>query len=272
MERITRALDLARAYREQRGSEPLPDEFAPPFAPSIARLPEEPAPVAPIVTPHAETLERERILPPGAGGRHSAPYKLLRTQVLKRLDQLGANTLAIISASADDGKTLTAINLAIAIAAELGRTALLVDFDLRHPSVHRRLGFEPEAGVEECLQSGRPVRDVLVRLAGYERLALLPARESIEHSSELLASQRAALITAELRARYSNRILIFDLPPVLEADDALAFSRLVQAGLVVVAEGHTQRENVTRTVELLRDLPLVGTVLNASREPSRSYY
>jgi hypothetical protein len=76
----------------------------------------------------------------------------------------------------------------------------------------------------------------------------------------------------ELRARYSNRIIIVDLPPVLVADDALAFSRQVQAGLVVVAEGRTQRENLTRTLELLRDLPLVGTVLNAAREPPRKHY
>jgi Mrp family chromosome partitioning ATPase len=76
----------------------------------------------------------------------------------------------------------------------------------------------------------------------------------------------------ELRTRYHDRILIFDLPPVLLADDALAFSRHVQAGLFVVAEGKTAREGVTRSLSLLKDLPMVGTVLNRSEESVDAYY
>src|SRR5262245_61503300 len=83
----------------------------------------------------ADLRDNERILPPGAGGPHGGAYKMLRTQVLRRLDQLGANTLGIVGARRGDGKTLTAINLAIAIAADPARTALLVAFDMRSPSV-----------------------------------------------------------------------------------------------------------------------------------------
>jgi Mrp family chromosome partitioning ATPase len=197
---------------------------------------------------------------------------MLRTQVLQRLDQLGANTLAILSAAASEGKTLTAINLAIAIAAELGRTALLVDFDLRNPSVHKRLGFEPELGVEACLQSGRSAQDVIVRVAGYPRLSVMPARDAVENSSELLTSQRATNLVSELRSRYADRVIVFDLPPVLHGDDTLAFSRSVQAGLFVIAEGRTQRDEVAASLTLLRELPMIGTVLNGSREPQRSPY
>ena len=224
------------------------------------------------VHPDRVSFEHERVLPPGASGAQGASYKLLRTQVLQRLDQLGASTLAILSAAEAEGKTLTAINLAIAVAAELGRTALLVDFDLRNPNVHRRLGFEPTVGVEACLQSGRPVQEALVRLAGYPRLSVLPARDKVEHSSELVGSQRAASLVNELRTRYSDRIVIFDLPPVLHSDDALAFSRLVQAGLFVIAERRTQRDELASSLTLLRELPIIGTVLNGSREPVRAYY
>ena len=101
---------------------------------------------------------------------------MLRTQVLRRLDQLHANTLGIVSATRGDGKTLTAINLAIAIAADPARTALLVDFDLRSPSVHRRFHHEPVCGVEECLQRHTSVRDAMFKVAGYERLTILPAK------------------------------------------------------------------------------------------------
>ena len=217
-------------------------------------------------------LERERILPPGAGGEHGAPYKLLRTQALKRLEQLGANTLAVISPCSADGKTLTAINLAIAIAASSGRTALVVDFDLRNPSLHRRFGFEPTVGVEECLETRRPIQEALVRIAGYERLTLLPARSRVEQSSELLTASRVGEIVAEMRARYTNRVILFDLPPVLQADDVLAFSQHMQAALLVVSERVTKREDVARALELLRDTPVIGTVLNQSRTRDKQYY
>jgi Mrp family chromosome partitioning ATPase len=138
--------------------------------------------------------------------------------------------------------------------------------DLRNPGVHRTLGFEPALGIEDCLQDDRPVQEAIVRVVGYERLAVLPARSAVEHSSELLTSERAARLVAELRARYANRVIIFDLPPVLLADDALAFSRSVQAGLMVVGEGRTKRDDVMRSMVLLRDLTIVGTVLNGSRE------
>jgi len=135
-------------------------------------------------------LERERILPAGASGPHGGAYKMLRTQVLRRLDELGANSLAVVGAAAATGKTLTAINLAIAIAADLDRTALLVDLDLRKPSVHRKLGLECKIGIEDCLRRGHPLKDAMMRLVGYERLVVLPARERCHDSSELLASNR----------------------------------------------------------------------------------
>jgi Mrp family chromosome partitioning ATPase len=120
-------------------------------------------------------------------------------------------------------------------------------------------------GIDDCLQSGRAVQHALVKLVGYDRLTLLPARSPLEMSSELLADDRASTLIDELRTRYSNRILVFDVPPVLHSDDALTLVRNVQAGLMVVREGHTRREDVTRSMQLLKDLTIVGTVLNASR-------
>lgn len=227
---------------------------------------------SPVIQVDQANLQSQRILSAGAGGPIGNPYKMLRTQVIRRLEQLGANTLAVLSPTEGAGKTLTAINLAIAIAAETGRTALLVDLDLRNPNIHRRFGFKPELGVEECLLSRHPVQDAMVKIMGYERLTVLPARSRVENSSELLTDQVAAKLVEELRARYANRIIIFDLPPVLQADDALAFSRHVQAGLLVVNEGKTQREDVAHSIELLRDLKIVGTVLNGAREKINTYY
>jgi Mrp family chromosome partitioning ATPase len=217
-------------------------------------------------------LEHQRVLPTGATGHYGAPYKMLRTQILRRLDQLNANTFAVIGGASGAGKTLTAINLAIAIAADHDRTALLVDLDLRRPSIHTKLGIKCEVGIEDCLRNGRPLRDAMARLIGYERLVVLPARESCQDSSELLASQRTHLCIREMRMRYKDRVLIFDLPPVLQADDALAFSRHVQAALLVVGDGTTQRAEVKRTLHLLKDLPILGTVLNGSPDDKHSNY
>ena len=111
-------------------------------------------------------IKSERILSPGATAQPGVPYKMLRTQVLRRLDKLGVNSIAVVGASADTGKTLTAINLAITIAADPERTALLVDLDLRKPSIHRRFGIEPDAGIDDCLRGSRPLSDALVRVGG----------------------------------------------------------------------------------------------------------
>ncbi|MBS0379247.1 MAG: CpsD/CapB family tyrosine-protein kinase [Proteobacteria bacterium] len=217
-------------------------------------------------------LERERVLPPGALGGHGGPYKMLRTQVLRRLEGLGASTLAVVGATAETGKTLTAVNLAVAVAADPERSALLVDLDLRKPSIHLRLGLSPQLGVDDCLRSGTPLREAMVRMAGYERLVVLPARERAEDSSELLSGRRMHEMMLDMRNRYRERVLLFDLPPVLQADDVLAFAKYVQAVLVVVAEGKTRRDDLQRTFELLRDVPIVGTVLNGTREPVVNYY
>lgn len=228
---------------------------------------------SPIVQLSDRDRENARILPPGAGsGPQGAAYKMLRTQVLRRLEQLGVSTLGVLSSQSGEGKTLTAINLAIAIAADPTRTVLLVDFDLRNPNIARRFGHEPSVGVDDCLRMRRPVQEAMFKVSGYERLTILPARERVEHSSELLMSIATGEIINEMRMRYANRVIIFDVPPVLQADDALAFTRHLQAGLLVIGEGRSRRDDVTRTLQLLHDLPFVGTVLNGSRETGKTAY
>lgn len=285
MDRISVALERARRLAaERRKASGAGDDADPELIDVEQALGEEPLPPPPpgeFSGPEVSSApyelderlrEREKILSPDALGPNGPAYKMLRTQVLKRMDQLKARTLAVIGATEDVGKTLTAINLAIAIAAEKNRSVLLVDFDLRRPSIQHRLGVEPEIGVEECLEEGRPVTEAMVRIDGYDRLTVLLARTMVENSSELLADRNTAAIVTQLRDRYPNRILIFDLPPLLLADDALAFSPCVQAALIVVEERRTRREDLVRSLELLREVPVVGTVLNNSQKPSLAYY
>jgi protein-tyrosine kinase len=269
----TRVLERSHSHRDLRGDPKI--VAVPTQTPVAGGMPEFTDTImfrSPIVELDGARREQQRILPPGAGGDYGGAYKMLRTQVLRRLDQLGANTLGVMSAASGEGKTLTAINLAIAIAADPARTVLLVDFDLRNPNLHKRFGYAPTLGVEDCIAQNLPLQQAMFKISGYERITVLPARDRVEQSSEVLSSTRVGEVVAEMRARYANRILIFDVPPVLQADDALAFARHLQAGLLVIGEGRTRREDVTRTLELMRDVPFVGSVLNGSRSKTERYY
>jgi len=262
------ALPAESAAQERAPSPPEGAEHAPELKPSLDTVsaPTRIAEVDPL------RLESERILAPGAAAPHGVPYKMIRTQVLRRLDKLGASSVTVVGATPNTGKTLTAINLAIAIAAGRERTVLLIDLDLRKPSIHRRFGIEVRVGIDDCLRGSGELQDALVRPRGYDRLVILPARERALDSSELLSTQRAEELIQEMRGRYRDRILVFDLPPVLQADDALAFARHAQAALVVVGEGRTRRDDLVHTLELLADVPIIGTVLNGAREPINAYY
>jgi protein-tyrosine kinase len=304
MERIKRALDLAKQERDAalhgmpapplvrdlvpRDEEPLrePPEPLSVTVPVLAMPPpsvpglEERAPVELTgrflrtreLVVDVDQMRRSRLLAPGMQGIASQSFKLLRTQVLQRLRSRGWNSLAIVSSTPGDGKTMVALNLAMAISMDPTHSALLVDFDLRRPSLARRLGIAADPGVEECLMGARAVSDVFVRLSGYERLMILPAGGSVANSSELLASETTKQVVRELKSRYTDRIVLIDLPPLLGTDDALTILPEVDAALLVVSEGHTRAEHLMRALELLKDKPIVGMVLNRSRNDASAYH
>ena len=225
-----------------------------------------------VFSPSAEVLEANRILNPGANDAASAGYRMLRTQVLQRMHANGWRSLAIFGPTSSDGKTTTAINLAVSIANDHRHSVLLVDFDFRRPTLASRLGLAPEYGADDALTGNAPLEDCLYHPAGFERLVILPARNMLMNSSEILASPHTQQLVSELRGRYPERMVLFDLPPVLSADDALAFAPLVECGVVVVAESRTRREDLMRTIELLHKTPILGTVLNEASSPSSIAY
>jgi Mrp family chromosome partitioning ATPase len=196
---------------------------------------------------------------------------MLRTQVLQRMEEHHWQSLAVVSPGKHDGKTTTAINLAVSLASDERHTVLLVDFDLKRPGVAEMLGIAPEMGVDDVLRGKARVEDCLYHPNDFDRLVVLPARSSLTNSSETLAGPRCRDLVVELRSRYPDRLLIFDLPPILGADDALAFLPLVECSLMVVAEGATKRDDLLRCMELLRKAPVVGTVLNRATNVDSAY-
>lgn len=216
------------------------------------------------VSVRADVVRRAGILDAGLSGSLGHELRVLRTMVMQRLKHNGWNTVAVVSPAPNEGKTFVAANLAIAIAAERDQTALLVDVDLRAPCVHKRFGLEPEVGIEDCLAGGSPVAAAMLAPEQYPRLVLLPARSPVQQSSELLGGQRARAVFRELKERYLNRYVIYDLPPMLASDDALVFAPQADAALVVVGESRTHRQDLVRCLEMLGDVPVLGTVLNGA--------
>lgn len=191
----------------------------------------------------------------------TSAYKMLRTQVLQRMSANDWNVLAITSPSAQEGKTLTALNLAIGIAREVNHTVLLVELDLREPALHRYLGCKPEQGITDYLLRDVPLSDIMFN-PGIERLVIIPAGPSTAFSSELLSSPRMVELVQELKERYPSRLVLFDVPPLLAADDGLAFLPYVDAALLVVVEGETTLEDIELAKAMLASTHLLGAVLN----------
>jgi Mrp family chromosome partitioning ATPase len=283
MERIRKALELARVAGDDLfgvANDPAPAPAAPLPEGTGRRAGAVRVPVSPsrivytrtkVFSPGAEVLEANRVMNPLSADPAAAAFRMLRTQVLQRMNDHGWRSLAIFSPTTRDGKTTTAINLAMSLASDQQHTALLVDFDFRRPSLAARLGLAPEAGADDVLTGVAQVEDCLYHPESFDRLVILPARGVLPRSSEVLAGPASRALVAELRERYPERFIVFDLPPVLTADDALAFAPLVDCGLVVAAEGRTRRNDLVRTVELLRKTPLVGTVLNCASDSLGTY-
>jgi protein-tyrosine kinase len=216
----------------------------------------------------ASVLERTRVVTGRSQDGVANAYKLLRTQVLQRLQGRGWQTVAVVSPAAGEGKTLTAINLAIALASTRTHTSLLVDLDWRQPSVHTYFGYTPTHDVYDYLRGQQTLPEVLVN-PGLPRFCFLPCREPVPDASELLGNLGA--FVKELRGRYANRIVLFDLPPLLATDDAISFLPFVDCVLLVVEEGRTKRDDVLRSIELVGEERLLGTVLNKSSQKPPLY-
>lgn len=208
-----------------------------------------------------DVLRRHRILT-GHGSPFADAYKILRTQVLHRLRENGWSMLGITSPRDGAGKTLTSINLAIATATEPTQTVLLVDADMRAPRIHEELGLEQGPGLTEFLLDGLPIEELLLH-PGLGRLIVLPGGRGTEQSAEVLTSPRMVALGKELKHRYASRVVIFDLPPVLDRADVLAFSPQLDALLLVIEDGKTSEPDFQHALQALKgSAPILGTVLN----------
>jgi capsular exopolysaccharide synthesis family protein len=270
---IERMQQVVERFKEQNRSIPKPK--TPQSAPRPVGAVTAEVPPAEVVYSKTRSVRippdvfrEQRILTAVGEGPFLDAYKMLRTQVMHRLRENNWNVLGVTSPGEGEGKTLTAINLAISIAMEITQTVLLVDADLRNPSAQSLFGLENSRGLADYLLDDVPVQDLLIH-PEIGRFVFLPGGRPLSHSTETLTSPKMTALVREFKHRYASRIVVFDLPPLLRAADVLAFSPYADALLLVVEEGHTTVDDVERAVQLVRGAtPVLGTVLNKSGRPA----
>ncbi|MBS3803297.1 MAG: CpsD/CapB family tyrosine-protein kinase [Oleiphilaceae bacterium] len=204
---------------------------------------------------------RDRIVAADPGDPRRSQFGVLRTKVLQEMEKNGWRTLAITSPRSGCGKTVVAINLAIKIAQMTDRTALLVDFDFRRPQVANYLGITEGYSLADVLHGRADVADALVN-PDMPRLLLMPMYQPEPNSAELLSSSGVGDLIAELRTRYTDRVVIFDLPPLLGSDDAIAVLPKIDCVLLVVGDRESSWAEIEESMEHLSSASFLGTVLN----------
>jgi len=231
---------------------------------------------APTIVTDGSWLRQNRILvesdprQPAEGA-----YRMLRTRVMRQMRTNGWRRLGVTAARPGEGKTVTAINLALAIAAERMQPVVLVDLDLRRPRVSRYFGIGDNQAVSlaDYLEGRTRSLDQLIVTLAEQGLHCILSTRSVDRSSDLLASPQGQAFLTDLADRLPDAFLIFDLPPVLSTDDPLVVAPLLDATLLVVAEGVSPREDVASAAKLLAEFNLLGAVLNKSVERSdKGYY
>jgi capsular exopolysaccharide synthesis family protein len=249
-------------------------------APILAPV-HRPAPVAPALIgtqPHtpikakrlhidARTCRENRLLlsatDEGGDGAAVAAYRMLRTRILHRIRARKWVTIGVTSAGPNEGKTLTALNLSFSLARERNSEVVLLDLDMRNPSICKMLDVEPPRELRHFFESPSDPKDLFFSI-GVENLLIAGHTSASEHASELLASTRFEDLVSHVRQSTANPIVLIDLPPVLSTDDALVLAPRLDALLLVVAEGKTDRGDLQRATELLSEFSVAGLVLNQS--------
>ena len=260
MSRIQKAIAASKESREGKSSQPRS------MAKSLRDVVASSA-VAKMLRPtniDTAAMARSRILPGVDDKKAATAYKMLRTRVLKRMRSNNWNSLLVTGAGPNEGKTVTAANLAISVAKDVNQSAILVDLDLQRPSLAEYFGLTVGAGLGEFLNGEAEIKDIVYAPEGLERLTMIPNQRPIENSSDLIGSPRMHELIAWTREQDNTTLTIFDMPPVLASDDVLAFVEYVNSVLLVVSQGITDRRALEKTVELLGENELLGVVLNRS--------
>jgi protein-tyrosine kinase len=183
------------------------------------------------------------------------------------------NRIMVTSSVPGEGKSFVALNLALSIAMERDSTVLLVDADTTRTSLSQLLGIQSHAGLMDLLAGDRlKISDALLA-TNIDRLTVLPAGEKRRHATELLASEAMERLVQHLASDYSDRILLFDSPPLLAAPESAVLAGHMGQIIVVVEARRTTHKALANALSTIQSCPVVATVLNkaSNAEPGYSY-
>jgi len=196
------------------------------------------------------------------GSPISEEYKKLKSFILKitQSDKF-LNTIMVSSSVKGEGKTITALNLALTLSDEYDHTVLLVDADLRQPSIHKYLGISNGIGLSDCIMNGVSASDAMIK-TGIGKLVVLPSGSEIHNPVEVLSSNKMKDLIQELKEQIPNRYVIFDTPPLLPFAESHAIASSVDGILLVVRDGYTSLNNLKETLNIIKDSNILGIVYN----------
>ncbi len=177
-----------------------------------------------------------------------------------------SNLILICSSLPGEGKTFVSINLALSIANELDKKVLLIDADVEKPSISKQFGIKSSTGLIEYLESDKITFSDILLKTDLPSLSLIPAGKRHKYSTELLSSQRMYLFADEVSRRYSDRIVIFDSPPLLVATQAQVLAELVGQVVLVIGAEETPQSVVNDSIAKLANCDVVMTLLNKTKK------
>jgi len=239
-------------------------------APAV-RLARESQPASKLIQLDLATLAAAGIVTPNAPRSHLADqYRVLKRPLIANAMGKGANQLnhsnliMVTSALPGEGKSFTAINLAMSMAAEMDHTVMLVDADVARPSVLRMLGLPPAPGLLDLLENKAEVADVLLR-TNVDKLTLLPSGSPHPKATEMLASDAMDKLLDDMATRYPDRIIIFDSPPLLLTTESRVLATHMGQIVMVVHAGQTLQATVQEALSTIEACPVKLMVLNKAR-------
>jgi protein-tyrosine kinase len=243
-----------------------PPSVSPPTAPAAESAPRRPGPY---VTLDLGKLQVSGfVTPTGSRTRIAEEFRVIKRPILLRAFATGeeriesGNLMMVTSAKPGEGKTFTAINLAMSMASERDIHVLLVDADVQRPSVFQVLGLPPQKGLLDVLSdSNLNPADVLTR-TNIRNLTLMAAGTPSLATTELLASQKMIDLMQDIATRYQDRIIILDAPPVLASSEPSVLALHVGQVILVVEAGKTGRRAVEQTLTYIGGCPNISIVLN----------
>lgn len=188
-------------------------------------------------------------------------FKRLRTYVIRPGMENSPKTILVTSSMQGEGKSMIAINLAITIAVDLNSNALIVDCDLRNPSLSRWFGFREQKGLSNYLLGEAGLPELLVKTA-VDKLTILPGGTIRDNPVELIGSNKMKSLVADLKARYDDRYIILDSSPLLATTEPRVLSDMADGTLFVIKSAETPRESILQALKLIDKKRIIGVVLN----------